>query len=103
MSDLYDEMTEAAVPAGFIMPSSPADRKAIMDCIIDISASKTRAAAETSFQSEALKDLSKKFNIPKPLLSRFARVYHKQNYKEELAVDSDFETLVEILLNAQAK
>lgn len=86
---------------GFVMPSSPADRKAIMDAMMEISASKTRAEGESDFQKEALSDLHDKFKIPKRLLSRFASAYHKQNYTEVLAVDQDFEHLVEILVNTQ--
>lgn len=87
---------------GFVMPSSPADRKAIMDAMTEFSASKTRAEGEADFQKELLKDLYDKYKIPKNLMSRFANAYHKQNYSEVMAVDQDFEHLVEILVNAQS-
>jgi hypothetical protein len=83
--------------AGFVMPSSPADRKHIMDVMSEISASKTRSEAERDFQKEAIKELFDTYKIPKRLLNRFAKAYHKQSYTEELSVDSDFETLVEVL------
>lgn len=92
---------EAQQPAGFVLPSSPADRKHIMDVMFEISASKTRAEGEKDFQREAINDLYDKFKIPKKLLNRFAKTYHKQNYSEELAVDSDFETLVEALAKVE--
>jgi hypothetical protein len=87
---------------GFIMPSSPADRKHIMDVVKEISGSKTRQEGERDFQKEAINDLYDKFKIPKSLLRRFANVYHRQNYTEVLATDSDFETMVETLLNADS-
>ena len=49
--------------AGFVMPSSPADRKHIMDVISEVSASKTRSEAERDFQKEAISDLHDKFKI----------------------------------------
>ena len=100
MSDLYEEMTEGETsqPKGFVMPSSPADRKAIMDAMVEISSSKTRVEAESDFQKEALDELYQKFKIPKRLLARFAKAFHKQNYVEELAVDEDFVYLVETLV-----
>lgn len=96
----FDDAEESTV-AGFVMPSSPADRKHIMDVVKEISASKTRMEAEKDFQKEAHNDLYDKFKIPKRLMTRFANAYHKQNYSEVLAVDSDFETLVATLVNSE--
>lgn len=100
--DLDEMMGASNEPLGFVMPSSPADRKAIMDAMIEISASKARAEGEATFQKEAVNDLYDKFKIPKRLLNRFAKAYHKQNYSEELAVDSDFEAMVAILVNPES-
>lgn len=86
---------------GFVMPSSPSDRKHIMDVVKEISGSKTRQEGEKDFQKEAINDLHDKFKIPKNLLRRFANSYHKQNYSEILAQDSDFETLAETLLSSE--
>jgi len=99
--DELDELMGEEAPKGFVMPSSPTDRKAIMDAMMEISASKTRAEGERDFQKEALNDLYDKFKIPKRLLSRFARAYHRQNYTEEIDVDSDFVVMVEILTNSK--
>jgi hypothetical protein len=96
-SDLNFDDAQSGQASGFVMPSSPADRKHIMDVMGEISASKTRSEAERDFQKEAIKELFDKYRIPKRLLNRFAKSYHKQSYTEELAVDSDFETLVEVL------
>ena len=57
-----------------------------------------RVEAESDFQKEALDELYQKFKIPKRLLARFAKAFHKQNYVEELAVDEDFVYLVETLV-----
>jgi hypothetical protein len=82
----------------FIMPSSPADRKIIMDAMVEISASMTRMEGEKEYIKEAISELTDKFSIPKKLLNRFAKTYHKQNYTDELGADSEFETLVQTLL-----
>jgi len=85
-----------------VMPSSPDDRKKIMDAMGEISSAMTRMEGEKDYIKETLNDLSEKFQIPKKLLNRFSRVYHKQNYSDELGANSDFETLVEILVNPTA-
>ena len=91
----YDELNfdveQSSQTAGFIMPSSPADRKEIMDKMLEISGSKTRMEAERDFQKQTINDLCDKFKIPKRLLNRFAKAYHKSSFEEEKAVDADFE------------
>ena len=101
-NELNFDQDASSATAGFVMPSSPSDRKAIMDCMQEISFSKSRAEAERDFQKEALNDLSKKFQIPKKLLARFAKAYHKSNYAEELETDSDFELLVDTLTKQES-
>lgn len=98
----FDQEQTNGGATGFVMPSSPADRKHIMDVMDEISASKTRAEAERDFQKDAINELHDKFKIPKRLLNRFAKAHHKASYTEELAVDSDFEAMVEILAKPQA-
>lgn len=102
MDELNFDQEQTAATTGFVMPSSPADRKHIMDVMGEISASKTRAEAERDFQKEAISELYDKFKIPKRLLNRFAKAFHKSAFSEELAVDSDFETLVDALAKPQS-
>jgi uncharacterized protein YukE len=85
----------------FVMPSSEADRKQIMDAMNEISASMTRMAGEKDYIKETLSDLNQKFQIPKKLLSRFAKAHFKANYSEELGQDSEFETMVQILVKPE--
>jgi hypothetical protein len=98
MDELNFDTEQQSMTAGFVMPSSPADRKHILDVMAEISGSKTRAEAERDFQKEAINDLSDKFKIPKRLLNRFAKAYHKSSFQEEKAVDDDFELLVDTLI-----
>lgn len=84
--------------SSFPMPSNPADIKHIMDVMFEISGSKARVEGERDFQKEAIGELSEKFGIPKKMLNRFAKAYHKQNYHEEKAQDAEFEALVDRLV-----
>jgi hypothetical protein len=36
--------------------------------------------------------------LPKRLVSRLVKVYHKQNYDEEIAIHEQFETLYETVV-----
>jgi hypothetical protein len=85
-------------PVGFVMPSSPEDRKKIMDAMNEISAAMTRKEGESSYIKETINDLYDKFKIPKKMLNRFARDNHKSNFREGLSVDSDYETFVGTLV-----
>lgn len=96
------EQEQSGNITGFVMPSSPADRKKIMDAMDEISASKTRVEAERDFQKGAIQELYDSFKIPKRLLNRFAKSHHKSAFAEELAIDSDFETLVDALSRNQS-
>lgn len=95
------EQEQSGNITGFVMPSSPADRKHIMDVMNEISASKTRVEGERDFQKDAIGELYSKFKIPKRLLNRFAKAHHRAAFSEELAIDSDFETLVDALAKNQ--
>jgi hypothetical protein len=53
----------------------------------------TRMDGEKDFVREAIKNISKELDLPKRLVQRMVKVYHKQNYDEEVAVHEQFETL----------
>jgi hypothetical protein len=80
-----------------------ADKKAIKDALGEISNSLTRNEAERDFIKEVLNDLHQKFQIPKKTLSKMAKVYHKQNFNEEVALNDEFETLYQTLTNEAAE
>lgn len=79
------------------IPSSPTDRKAILDCMKEISASLTRTEAEREFIREAIKDICEKYQLSKKTFRRMAKVYHKQNYSIELEEHEEFETMYETI------
>ncbi len=85
----------------FVMPSSPDDRKKIMDAMGEISACMSRIEGEKSYIKETIADLSDKYQIPKKMLSRFAKAHHKSNYHEVIGADEEFQTMCEILVNIE--
>jgi hypothetical protein len=84
--------------SNFVMPSSLDDRKKIMDCVQEVSNSMVRIEGEKAFIKDALADLCTKYEIPKALLNRFVKAYHNRTYDTVLGENSDFETMVEILV-----
>ncbi len=78
--------------------SSPADRDKIKKMLAEISGSMTRMEAERDLVRETIKDMSKQFNLPVKTLNRMAKVYHKQNYNQEVAEHEEFEELYETIV-----
>ena len=81
-----------------ILPSNPADLRDIMSKMIELDGSLTRQAAERDYFSETIKDLSAKYSLPKNLLGRFARDYHKSAFKQRLNQEDAYHTLVSALV-----
>jgi hypothetical protein len=82
------------------IPSSPTDRKAILDCMKELSASMTRTEGEREFQREAIKELCDNLELSKKTFRRMAKVYHKQNFTKEIEEHEEFETLYETITNS---
>jgi uncharacterized FlgJ-related protein len=77
--------------------SSPADRLKIKKMLGEISSSMTRIEAERDLIRETIKDMSQQFQLSKRQLARMAKVYHKQNYNQEVAEHEEFESLYETI------
>jgi hypothetical protein len=78
--------------------SNPADREKLLKIIRECSDAMIRAQAEKDYVKEAVTDISKQLQLPKKLVSRLVKVYHKQNFDEEVAVHEQFETLYETVI-----
>lgn len=70
--------------------SSPADRKKIKDAVQEISNSLTRMEAERDLIKEIVKEVSAEHQIPKKILAKIAKTFHKQNLTQEVADHEDF-------------
>ena len=78
--------------------SNPEDRQKLLKVIKDCSDSMTRAKSEKDFVREAVAEISEELEVPKRLVNRMVKVYHKQNYDEEVASHDQFETLYETVI-----
>jgi len=68
-------------------------KKKLTGAMNEMSNSMLRAEAERELQKEVINNLFDEFKIPKKVLSKMARVYHKQNFQEEKATHEEFEEL----------
>ncbi len=78
-----------------IVPSSPEDRKKILDALVEISNSLTRIEAERDLIKDILTSVEDKFELPKKYTRKLAKIYHKQNFTEVQQEQDDVESLYE--------
>ena len=78
--------------------SNPADQKKLLDCLRECSASMTRMDGEKDYIRESIASISKDLQLPKKLVAKLIKVYHKQNYDEEVATHEQFEALYETIV-----
>jgi uncharacterized protein (DUF342 family) len=71
------------------------DRKKVHNSLVEASNSLTRIDAERDLIKNIINDTSKNFQIPKKTIKKLVRVYHKQNFSEEVATHEEFENLYE--------
>ena len=71
------------------------DKAKVWGCLQEISNSLTRIEAERDLIKEILQKMQDECEIPKKLGRKLARVYHKRNYEEEVAEQSDFQSIYE--------
>ena len=71
------------------------DKAKVLGCLQEISNSLTRIEGERDLIKEVLQKMQDECEIPKKLGRKLARVYHKRNYEEEVAEQSDFQTIYE--------
>lgn len=78
--------------------SNPKDRDDLFKVIKECSDSMTRADSESDYVRESITEVSKKLQIPKKLVAKMVKVYHKQNYDEEVSSHEQFETLYQTVI-----
>ena len=78
-----------------ILPSTDEDKKRIRGAMEEISNSYTRVEAERDFVKDAINELSDDVGIPKNILRKMARIYHKQNMADVVSEVEDIEALME--------
>lgn len=70
--------------------SNPADRDKLLGVLKECSNSMVRMEAERDLIKEAVKDICDKLQLPKRVVNKMVKVYHKQNFDEEVAVQDQF-------------
>jgi hypothetical protein len=78
--------------------SNEADRQKLLKVLKDCSDSMSRMEGEKDLIKESVKDICEELQLPKRLVNRMVKVYHKQNYDEEVTVHEQFETLYETVV-----
>jgi hypothetical protein len=78
--------------------SNPADREKLLNVLRECSGSLTRMEGEKDFIKEAVTNVCKDLQLPKRLVNRLVKVYHRQNFDEEVAVHEQFESLYETIV-----
>jgi hypothetical protein len=74
---------------------SQPDREKLFKIVKECSDSMTRIESENDFIRESIAETAKQMQLPKKLVAKLVRVYHKQNFDEEVAVNEQFENLYE--------
>jgi Zn-dependent M32 family carboxypeptidase len=75
--------------------SSPEDRKKIKQAVQEISNSFTRIEAERDLIKEIVKDVSDNHQIPRKIIAKIAKTFHRQNLTQEIADHEDFVDIYE--------
>jgi hypothetical protein len=78
------------------MNLTPEQKKELQGAVREISASMTRTEAERDLIREIVKEQSAKHLIPKKIINKIAKTYHKQNLTQEI---DDHEEFVELYDN----
>jgi hypothetical protein len=77
------------------MNLTPEQKKDLQKAVQEISNSMTRMEAERDLIREIVKDQSQTLQIPKKIVSKIAKTYHKQNLAQEVADHEEFVELYE--------
>lgn len=89
---------------GLVLPSSPDDRKRLMNGVDEIINCLARIKGEQEQKKEIIAHLSEEFDIDKKLLTKAATTIYNDNYQKVAAENEDLELLIETLKikNAQS-
>jgi hypothetical protein len=69
------------------------DKKQIRGAVQEASDSMLRIDAEKDLIKEIVDNLYETYQIPKRTISKIIKVYHKQNFDQEVALNEEFEDL----------
>jgi hypothetical protein len=78
------------------------DKKQIRGAVVEASNSLLRIDAEKDLIKNIIDGLYDTYKIPKKTLSKIIKVYHKQNFNEEVALNEEFEDLYQTVTTSEA-
>lgn len=81
-----------------IVPSSPADRKALQDAIIEMNKSLNRIVGEQDYITETLKSLKEKYKIDTKWLRKMLTDFHKDQFDKTVKEADEYAELFEIIM-----
>jgi hypothetical protein len=81
------------------MNLTPNDKLKLEAALKDMSTSMTRVAAERDLQKNVINDICDELDLNKKVFRKLAKVYHKQNFADEVATHQEFESLYETVTN----
>lgn len=79
---------------------TPEQKKDLQKAIHEISNSMVRTEAERDLIKEIVKEQSDQLQIPKKIISKIAKTFHKQSLHQEVADHEDFVELYEKVTSA---
>jgi hypothetical protein len=77
------------------MNLSAQDKKKLEEALKEMSASMSRQSAERDLQKNVIGDICDELDLNKKVFRKLAKVYHKQNFADEVATHQEFESLYE--------
>ena len=77
------------------MNLTPNDKLKLEHTLKDMSTSFTRVEAERDLQKNIINDICEELTLHKKVFRKLAKVYHKQNFADEVATHQEFENLYE--------
>jgi hypothetical protein len=79
--------------------TSQADKEKLMRVLRTCSESLVRISAERDLIRDEVKAICDQLQLPKRVVNRLVKTFHKQNFDEEVSVNEQFQTLYETVVN----
>lgn len=86
-------MAKGAVKVVNVENLSPEERGKLLTAVKEVSNSLARAEGEKEFVRETQKKIAEELKLPKKMVAKLVKVYHKQNFDQEVAEQEQFQNL----------
>jgi len=84
------------------MQLTPNDKLKLEGALKDMSVSMARMDAERDLQKNVIGDICEELTLNKKVFRKLAKVYHKQNFQDEVDTHKEFEELYESITAKKA-